>query len=410
MKKILFVICLLFGGVAYGQLAKINVGTGAVNSGEVLKTAFPKINLAIDTINKHTIQIPLRLKIADTATMLTPYGTVVNLAKKLNISDTASMLTPYVNRNDYPFGYLDPTSSIQGQFIAITTDLGDYVAGVAVSDTAAMLSKYSRKTDNIFSLTELAANPTDRNIYINSVDKKIHYLSGGYWHRIAILDSTLDVDGLLRDGNTVGWYISDSTSTITKDGSNLVAQWRDYLASGNNLATPTADAWFKPTWSATGITFDGVDNFVTGAFTLAQPVFIYAVVKVFSGSTEWGSLFAGNVTTSTLVSAHGLGTTPKIFMVAGGAGLDNANLTTNAFFILRVLFSGTSSKSIINATSPATGSTVGTGGMGGFSIGAQLAYGTPSHIQVKEVIVRKVSEASTNDAAIYAYLKAKYGL
>jgi hypothetical protein len=43
------------------------------------------------------------------------------------------------------------------------------------------------------SLSVLAADPDPGhgNIYINSGDKMIHYLAGGYWHRITVKDSTL---------------------------------------------------------------------------------------------------------------------------------------------------------------------------------------------------------------------------
>lgn len=39
------------------------------------------------------------------------------------------------------------------------------------------------------SLSVLSYPPATGNVYINSIDKKIHYLVGGYWHRVAIFDS-----------------------------------------------------------------------------------------------------------------------------------------------------------------------------------------------------------------------------
>jgi hypothetical protein len=48
--------------------------------------------------------------------------------------------------------------------------------------------------------------------------------------------------------------------------------------------------------------------------------------------------------------------------------------------------------------------------MGGFTLGGLSAWSLSSNIVVKECIVRKIADTSPNEAAIYAYLKAKYGL
>jgi hypothetical protein len=70
----------------------------------------------------------------------------------------------------------------------------------------------------------LSSDPATGNAYINSVDNKLHYLSGGYWHRVAIIDSTA---------------ASASPSTLLNE---LVGYWKFDETSGTNLADATAGA------------------------------------------------------------------------------------------------------------------------------------------------------------------------
>jgi hypothetical protein len=48
--------------------------------------------------------------------------------------------------------------------------------------------------------------------------------------------------------------------------------------------------------------------------------------------------------------------------------------------------------------------------MGGFTLGSNQYQEAWSNIQVKEIIIRKVSDSTADEAAIYNYLKDKYGL
>src|ERR1035437_7652790 len=81
---------------------------------------------------------------------------------------------------------------------------------------------------------------------------------------------------ILTDGNTVAWYDFNQASTITKDASNNVSRWNDYLGSGHDLIQATTAN--KPVWSANGILSDGVTKIMkTATFTYNQPEFIYIV-------------------------------------------------------------------------------------------------------------------------------------
>jgi hypothetical protein len=210
---------------------------------------------------------------------------------------------------------------------------------------------------------------------------------------------------IINDGNTVGWYLSQDLTTVTKDGSNLVSAWNDKLASGHNLVQ--AIGTNQPLWSVDGILFDGVDNFMkTGAFTLNQPEFVYAVIK----QVAWGSgpyLWDGYGLNGGMIRQSAV--PPEIRQYAGAYGPVNNGLAVGSWGIVRALFYGASSKLICN-TNSVSGTDIGAGNMGGFTLGASGSNAVFSNIQVKEIILRKVSDSSGDETAIYNYLKNKYVL
>ncbi|HLD89528.1 MAG TPA: hypothetical protein VI911_00655 [Patescibacteria group bacterium] len=208
---------------------------------------------------------------------------------------------------------------------------------------------------------------------------------------------------ILDDGNTVAFYDSQLLSTITKDGSNFVSRWNDRLGSGHDLIQATGTK--QPLWSATGILFDGIDNFMkTATFTINQPTFIYAVLKqitwtiadrIWDGnSADYGTLYQ-NLTTPGM----------KVY---AGAGSAQKNLTLDTFGIIRVLLNGASSKFQINSDAAATGN-FGIRNMAGFTLGANGSGTNYSNIEVKEIIMRRIADASGDETAIYNYLATKYG-
>ena len=208
---------------------------------------------------------------------------------------------------------------------------------------------------------------------------------------------------ILSDGNTVAWF--DKEVNITKDGSNFVSVWGDKSGLSHDLLQAVGTN--QPLWSATGVAFNGSDNNMKCvAFTLIQPEQIYMVLR----QRAWANLdriFDGDSAAVGLLSQKG--TTPDLIAYAGVESSANSNLTLNTFGIIRVLFNGAASKLIINETTPTTGN-FGTEAMGGFTL-ASIATGSGyCNIEVKEIIIRKVADTTPDEAAIYNYLKSKYGL
>ena len=208
---------------------------------------------------------------------------------------------------------------------------------------------------------------------------------------------------ILQDGHTAGWYAYDEASTITKSTGNTVSRWNDLLGSGHDLIQATAG--YQPVWSANGILFDGINDFMKAvAFTLNQPEFIYMVVKPISFST-YSTWFDGAVNNSGNV-LFGT-TTPNIYATAPTGSANNSNASLGNWHIIRVLFNGASSKLIVDATTPTTWN-CGANNMSGFTLAkigtAALYYG---HIQTKEIIIRSSADSAGDEAAIYNYLKTK---
>lgn len=212
---------------------------------------------------------------------------------------------------------------------------------------------------------------------------------------------------IIQDGNTVAWYDSQDLTTITKDGLERVAQWNDKLLSGHDLLQ-AANAK-KPIWSVNGILFDGIlfsDYMQTATFILNQPVFIYIVVK----QVIWANIsyiFDGFADSTGVVAQSTA--SPGISAYAGFPTAISYDLAINTWGIVRVLFNGAGSKFIVD-NHAADVTNTGPGVMAGFTLGSAASTGNNSNIQVKEILIRNVSDTAVNEIILYNYLKYKYSL
>ncbi len=208
---------------------------------------------------------------------------------------------------------------------------------------------------------------------------------------------------IIRDGNTFAWYLSDFLDTITKDGANRVSEWRDFLDSGRDLLQATD----QPLWSANGILFDGVSEFMkTLPFVLNQPTQIYIVFRQISW-TNIDKIIDGNTSNSGGLQQRSA--SPKF---SADAGIFSAAvpLVLNTFGIVRILFNRATSTLQVNEIVQIIGNW-GAANMSGFTVGARGdGLGAFSNIEVKEVILRNVIDTAPNQTIIYNYLKDKYSI
>lgn len=212
---------------------------------------------------------------------------------------------------------------------------------------------------------------------------------------------------VISDGNTVAWYLSDDLSTLTKDAlTDEVSIWADKLGSGHDLTQSTATKY--PVWGAGGVTFDGVNDFMsTATFTYAQPESIWLVIKQVSWS--FNSTFLDGYDKDKMLLRQ-RGSTPGVAVYSGGSYSSTSNdLAVGSFGIIRIVFDGASSRLVIDGNTPITGN-FGTATPSGIMVGSSAGTSNFSNITIKEMIFRKAGYNSTDDTNIYNYLKTKYGL
>jgi hypothetical protein len=218
------------------------------------------------------------------------------------------------------------------------------------------------------------------------------------WTAESVMPSTF------TNSDVFAWLTADDNATITQVG-GLVSKWADKNGRGNDLNQVGADN-IKPVLANSEITIDGVRQYADmGAKTLNQPVTVYIVgtQKVWNNG---GRIFDGllNSDTGYLVQ---LISSPRIYSGSnpGGAFVGPLNLVVNEKHLITVVIDGVNSSIQIDNGTPVTG-TVGTGNMGGFSIGRN--WGAYAGFNYNEILVRKLNDTSPVKASIKEWLKFKH--
>jgi hypothetical protein len=216
---------------------------------------------------------------------------------------------------------------------------------------------------------------------------------------------------LANISKTAFWLKSDEPSTITKDGSNRVAEWADFNGTGHDAVWYTS-VNYKPTDTGNGISFDGTNYLRIPAFTWIQPEFIYIVVNIRSFE-ENDTLFDGNSVNSGALGMVTDATVQKLFGFAGSYGLAyDPSLVGHigSLIIIRLRFDGANSKVQINEGTAKTGN-AGSNNMGGFHLGTSPSETRLADLLVMEVVGRYQDDAlNTDEADIMLYLKSKFGI
>jgi hypothetical protein len=222
------------------------------------------------------------------------------------------------------------------------------------------------------------------------------------YSNIASTTTWTEAYAAIVDGNTVGWYLADDLTTITKVA-NLISAWNDKLGSGHNLLQ--SNAAFKPLWvTPETVRFDGTTDVMNAAFNWDQPCCVYILFKQIAW-TNLHRIFDGNAQNFGALWQYSV--TPNIIANAGVLSAENSNLILDTWSIVRVLFNGASSQLQVNATAITAGN-FGTRNMDGFTLGG-CGGGVPdfnTRIDVKEVILRSnvTNITAAKETAIYNYL------
>jgi len=211
----------------------------------------------------------------------------------------------------------------------------------------------------------------------------------------------------MYDVNT--WNISDflNESSMTKNVSNQTSSVAVLFGANNPLVQAGADN-IKPVWSAEGLTFDGVRQFIQAVAALNQPTWVYLCLKQIT-FTDNDYIIDG--ITLTTGSVNQKTTSPNLVMFAGGTySLPNTQLAVNTLGIMRMLYNSTASKFQINNGIETRGLT-GTNNMGGISLGRPGSYdGAYSHILVKGILVRTILDNIYDVQDFYNDFNTKYSV
>jgi peptidoglycan/xylan/chitin deacetylase (PgdA/CDA1 family) len=213
---------------------------------------------------------------------------------------------------------------------------------------------------------------------------------------------------VIRDGNTLAWWDSQDVATITKNaGTGEVSAWASKI--GASIFSAIGGAGKLPIWSVNGVLFDGIDDYLRSITIINQPATYYLVFKQVTWTLN-DTIFDGHDSTHRQrVNQNDL--TPRLNMYAGAAVGGNANLPLDTLGIVKFVFNGADSYSRV-LRHPIVGP-ANVGAMDSayyFHLGSSYGGGSPSNIQVLELIIRGIVDADDNDTELYNYLQAKYNL
>lgn len=222
---------------------------------------------------------------------------------------------------------------------------------------------------------------------------------------------------LRSEQNLVAWYDASNAANLTLDGSNRVSQWNDigpaasrHLINGTLASQPiyTAATGGSPAY----VTFDGVDDFLLASFTLAQPSWIVLAVKQVSW-TYPDAIMDGVTANTGKIAQDPPASSPSFAIFAGGTfGIFSTALAIGNFGVISTLFNGTNSSLAVNRGAvSAPGADVGTGTMGGITLGAQGPGNTAwSNIQVCGLAVFNAAPTSRSQTRVINYMMSKYNI
>ncbi len=208
----------------------------------------------------------------------------------------------------------------------------------------------------------------------------------------------------------VAWYDAAQGITIATG----VSQWSDISGNGNHLVQGTAGA--QPTFFASGtpsgkpiVRFDGVNDDLQKAFTLAQPVTVFDVFRsvVVGAASVHDAIYSGG---TGLNGSFFNDTTPQYYPFAGALGLLVASsIPAGSFHYLTTVFNTTSSTHRLDGTQVSSGS-VGTNAFGGITLGASGAVTRFSNCDHAEFVAVSGVLSAVEIARIEFYVKAKHTL
>ena len=209
-------------------------------------------------------------------------------------------------------------------------------------------------------------------------------------------------------GGLRAWYKAESLSGVADGGS--VVSWADSSGQGHNATAPSAAQ--RPSYVAGAVNgqgavrFDGTDDLLQSAFTLAQPATVVVVyrLRTDTGTNQYvtDGYFNGSMILYDTPTSYGL-------YAGGGATLNKGGFTFGAFHVVAGVYAGANSL-LAAEGGPAVTGNPGSATPGGITIGNSGAGAAPASADVAEVLVYDTAVARPDLDRLGHYLRDKYGV
>lgn len=194
----------------------------------------------------------------------------------------------------------------------------------------------------------------------------------------------------------LAWY--QFNTGITEAGTGVSA-WDDQYVNARHLLQGT-DA-NRPSNSSGIITHNGTSDFMTVAWTQAQPITVYMLIRPLSHTVDDWFMDGVEADTGPLKQS---GTSPEVSFVAGGTVFGTSNdLTLNVWHRVCVVMNGASSIGRIDDNADVTGSG-GSTNMNGIFLGSFFGVANYAHFDVKEIILSGEADDSDTRDNVMSYL------
>lgn len=201
-----------------------------------------------------------------------------------------------------------------------------------------------------------------------------------------------------------------------KNDGDAIAQWDDQSGQGNHLvqATGARQPLYKTNQvnSKPTVRFDGVNDYLRVAFTLAQPETVFLCYKsiVVGGNGAHDIIYDGVAGDDGALIVASL---PQTQLYAGGSKAIAQSIADGVFVVTTAFFSGATSTLRLNGTALALGAgSAGTSSPSGFTLGGK-GGGTSdrwTNIDVAEGLIYSTTPSAGERASIESYLGTKYGI
>jgi hypothetical protein len=258
--------------------------------------------------------------------------------------------------------------------------------------------------NGISSITSKPTNVQDNSLLVEKDTARRYWFDGTNWTKQTSAIPTVSGLKLHLDA-------SDST-TITKDGSNLVSQWDDKSGEGNHLTQSTASK--QPLWvndtldTLPVIRFDGSDDFmnrstfVNGA--ISQGFYMFIVMKPSETGTTPYNFDSASGTRGFCYSDNPAGLR---YGCATDVAVDSSLPSTHVIYTFFV--NGASSNVRKNSTS-INSSNLGSSTINGLWLAVRHNEANQGNAEFAEFLIYDNDIGTTNRDAIESYLTDKWGL